>query len=84
MVGLSLIHIFLGALKYSSVSQNHQIKDMSNQALAYRAMGDAVLWLMGFCAVMVLAVAKKFRDAGAVPGKAPADSPLTESGVAGL
>ena len=34
---------FLGALKYSSVSQNHQIKDMSNQALAYRAMGDATI-----------------------------------------
>ena len=34
---------FLGALKYSSVSQNHQIRDMSNQALAYRAMGDATI-----------------------------------------
>ena len=33
---------------------------------------------------MVLAVAKKFRDAGAEPGKTPADSPLTESGVAGI
>lgn len=34
---------FLGALKYSSVSQNHQIRDVSNQALAYRAMGDATI-----------------------------------------
>lgn len=33
----------LGALKHSSVSQNHQIRDMSNQALAYRAMGDATI-----------------------------------------
>ncbi|CDN32378.1 SusC/RagA family TonB-linked outer membrane protein [Mucinivorans hirudinis] len=35
----------LGALKYSSVSQVHQIKDMSNQAMAYRAMGDATITL---------------------------------------
>lgn len=34
---------FLGALKYSSVTQDHQIKDNSNQALAYRAMGDATI-----------------------------------------
>ncbi len=33
----------LAAMKYSSVSQAHQIKDFSNQALAYRAMGDATV-----------------------------------------
>lgn len=33
----------LGALKYSTVSQAHKIKDFSNQALAYRAMGDATI-----------------------------------------
>lgn len=33
----------LGALKYSSVSQAHKIRDLSNQALAYRAMDDATI-----------------------------------------
>lgn len=33
----------LGALKYSTVSQAHKIKDDSNQSLAYRAMGDATI-----------------------------------------
>ncbi len=33
----------LGAVKYSSVSQRHMIKDFSNQALAFRAMGDATI-----------------------------------------
>jgi len=32
----------LGALKYNMTSQEHFVKDQSNQAMAYRAMGDAV------------------------------------------
>ena len=59
-------------------------RDMALVERSFLSEAHHVLWLMGFCAVMVLVVAKKFRDAGAKPGKAPADSPLTESGVAGL
>nr|WP_262896425.1 SusC/RagA family TonB-linked outer membrane protein [Bacteroides intestinalis] len=33
----------LGALKYSSTSQEHKIRENSNQALAYRAMSDATI-----------------------------------------
>lgn len=33
----------LGALKYSGVSQKHMIHDLSNQAMAYRAMTDATV-----------------------------------------
>ncbi len=33
----------LGALKYSSSSQEHMIKESSNQALAYRAMDNALI-----------------------------------------
>lgn len=33
----------LGALKYQTTSQEHFIKDRSNQAEAYRAMGDATI-----------------------------------------
>lgn len=33
----------LGAVKYSTTSQEHHIKDDSNQALAYRAMPDATV-----------------------------------------
>lgn len=33
----------LGAVKYSGVQQAHKITDFSNQALAYRAMDDAVM-----------------------------------------
>ncbi|MFT3738580.1 MAG: SusC/RagA family TonB-linked outer membrane protein [Breznakibacter sp.] len=33
----------LGALKYQTTSQEHKIKDESNQALAYRAMSDATI-----------------------------------------
>ncbi len=33
----------LGALKYNGVIQNHQIKDNSNQAMAFRAMDDATV-----------------------------------------
>ena len=32
----------LGALKYNTTSQEHFVKDFSNQAMAYRAMGDAI------------------------------------------
>ena len=59
-------------------------RDMALVERSFLSEAHHVLWLMGFCAVMVLAVAKKFRDAGAEPGKPPADSPLTESGVAGI
>ena len=42
----------LGAYKYSTTSQEHYIKDSSNQAMAYRAMDDATMreanpWLYG-------------------------------------
>ena len=57
-------------------------RDMALVERSFLSEAHHVLWLMGFCAVMVLAVAKKFRDAGAEPGTA--DSPLTESGVAGI
>lgn len=33
----------LGAYKYSISTQNHQITEMSNQAMAYRAMNDATI-----------------------------------------
>lgn len=33
----------LGAYKYSSTTQNHYVKDYSNQAWAYRAMDDATM-----------------------------------------
>ena len=33
----------LGAVKYQTTSQEHKIKDDSNQALAYRAMSDATI-----------------------------------------
>ena len=33
----------LGALKYNTTSQEHFIKDNSNQAMAYREMGDATI-----------------------------------------
>lgn len=33
----------LGAIKYSTNSQEHKIKDASNQAMAYRAMDDATI-----------------------------------------
>ena len=59
-------------------------RDMALVERSFLSEAHHVLWLMGFCAVMVLAVAKKFRDAGAEPGKTPADSPLTESGVVGI
>jgi len=60
------------------------LRDMALVERSFLSEAHHVLWLMGFCAVMVLAVAKKFRDAGAEPGKTPADSPLTESGVVGI
>ena len=59
-------------------------RDMALVERSFLSEAHHVLWLMGFCAVMVPAVAKKFRDAGAEPGKTPADSTLTESGVAGI
>lgn len=39
----SLTFKALGAFKYSGTKQEHKIKDGSNQALAYRAMGDATI-----------------------------------------
>ena len=43
---------------------------------SFLSEANHVLWLMGFCAVMVLAVAKKFRDA-----RAKTVSLAAESGV---
>ena len=60
------------------------LRDMALVERSFLSEAHHVLWLMGFCAVMVLAVAKKFRDAGAEPGKTPADGPRTENGVAGI
>ena len=59
-------------------------RDMALVERSFLSEAHHVLWLMGFCAVMVLAVAKKFRAAGAEPGKTPADGPRTENGVAGI
>ncbi|WP_320966867.1 ABC transporter permease [Enterocloster bolteae] len=59
-------------------------RDMALVERSFLSEAHHVLWLIGFCAVMVLAVAKKFRDAGAEPGKTPADGPRTENGVAGI
>ena len=33
----------LGAIKYATTSQEHKIKDASNQALSYRAMGNTII-----------------------------------------
>ena len=60
------------------------LRDMALVERSFLSEAHHVLWLMGFCVVMALLVAKKFRDAGAEPGKTPADSPLTESGVVGI
>lgn len=60
------------------------LRDMALVERRFLSEAHHVLWLMGFCAVMVLGVAKKFRDARAEAASPPGDSHLTESGVAGI
>lgn len=52
------------------------LRDMALVGRSFLSEANHVLWLMGFCAVMVLAVAKKFRDA-----RAKTVSLAAESGV---
>ena len=65
----------------------HYIVPLRDMALVERSFfceAHHVLWLMGFCVVMALLVAKKFRDVRTEAGSPLTDSPLTESGVAGI
>lgn len=55
------------------------LRDMALVERSFLSEAHHVLWLMGFCAVMALLVAKKFRDV-----RTEAGSPLTESGVVGI
>ena len=59
-------------------------RDMALVERSFLSEAHHVLWLMGFCAVMALLVAKKFRDIRTEAGSPLTDSPLTESGVAGI
>ena len=59
-------------------------RDMALVERSFLSEAHHVLWLMGFCAVMALLVAKKFRDVRTEAGSPLTDSPLTESGVAGI
>ena len=60
------------------------LRDMALVERSFLSEAHHVLWLMGFCAVMALLVAKKFRDIRTEAGSPLTDSPLTESGVAGI
>ncbi len=60
------------------------LRDMALVERSFLSEAHHVLWLMGFCVVMALLVAKKFRDVRTEAGSPLTDSPLTESGVAGL
>ena len=60
------------------------LRDMALVERSFLSEAHHVLWLMGFCAVMALLVAKKFRDVRTEAGSPLTDSPLTESGVAGI
>ena len=60
------------------------LRDMALVERSFLSEANHVLWLMGFCAVMALLVAKKFRDVRTEAGSPLTDSPLTESGVAGI
>ena len=69
------------------MSNTHYIVPLRDMALVERSfLSEAhhVLWLMGFCVVMALLVAKKFRDVRTEAGSPLTDSPLTESGVVGI
>ena len=60
------------------------LRDMALVERSFLSEAHHVLWLMGFCVVMALLVAKKFRDVGTEAGSPLTDSPLTESGVVGI
>ena len=60
------------------------LRDMALVERSFLSEAHHVLWLMGFCAVMALLVAKKFRDIRTEAGSPLTDSPLTESGVVGI
>ena len=60
------------------------LRDMALVERSFLSEAHHVLWLMGFCVVMALLVAKKFRDIRTEAGSPLTDSPLTESGVAGI
>ena len=60
------------------------LRDMALVERSFLSEAHHVLWLMGFCAVMALLVAKKFRDVRTEEGSPLTDSPLTESGVVGI
>lgn len=60
------------------------LRDMALVERSFLSEAHHVLWHMGFCAVMALLVAKKFRDVRTEAGSPLTDSPLTESGVAGI
>lgn len=60
------------------------LRDMALVERSFLSEAHHVLWLMGFCAVMALLVAKKFRDVRTEAGSPLTDSPLTESGVVGI
>jgi len=60
------------------------LRDMALVERSFLSEAHHVLWLMGFCVVMALLVAKKFRDIRTEAGSPLTDSPLTESGVVGI
>ncbi len=60
------------------------LRDMALVERSFLSEAHHVLWLMGFCVVMALLVAKKFRDVRTEAGSPLTDSPLTESGVVGI
>ena len=60
------------------------LRDMALVERSFLSEAHHVLWLMGFCVVMALLVAKKFRDVRTEAGSPLMDSPLTESGVVGI
>ena len=60
------------------------LRDMALVERSFLSEAHHVLWLMGFCVVMALLVAKKFRDVRTEAGSPLTDSPLTESGGVGI
>ena len=60
------------------------LRDMALVERSFLSEAHHVLWLMGFCVVMALLVAKKFRDVRTEAGSPLTDSPLTASGVVGI
>jgi len=60
------------------------LRDMALVERSFLSEAHHVLWLMGFCVVMALLVAKTFRDVRTEAGSPLTDSPLTESGVVGI